>query len=346
MYAILTENLTRTYESRVLKNYYGSGKDTSFFYEVYKRLTGRRIVVKALDEVSIKVKEGEFVCILGPNGSGKTTLLKVLAALLPPTSGTARVMGFDVVKERKEVIKRVNYITSVLAAGAWAQVKLSVRKNLEFMSKLFAIPLEKVLEVAKDLGLEEFLDRPFGTLSTGQQARVGLALGLAKNTPVYLLDEPTLGLSPEASKAARKILIDVNREEKVTIVYATQHPSYAEEMANRVIILNKGKVLVDGSPKNLIRNAEVRESIELEVYNLFGNVRELLDGIIYEYTDTKALDSLSGRYYIRIGVKDSDEVLPKLVEKLVARGVKIRKFKVWRANLEDAFLYYVKKSRE
>ncbi len=344
MYAIITENLTRTYESRVLKNYYGSDEDTSFFYEVYKRLTGRRIIVKALDRVSIRVREGEFVCILGPNGSGKTTLLKVLAALLPPTSGTARVMGFDVVRERREVIKRVNYITSVLAAGAWAQVKLSVRKNLEFMSKLFATPLERVFEVAKNLGLGEFLDRPFGTLSTGQQARVGLALGLAKDTPVYLLDEPTLGLSPEASKAVRETLTNVNRERKVTIVYATQHPLYAEEMASRVVILGKGRILVDGNPKKLIRDSGVRESIELEIYNLFGNIRELLGGIVYDYIDIRGMDSSLGRYYVRMGVKDSDEVLPRLIERLVTRGVKVRRLRVWRANLEDAFLYYIGKA--
>ena len=341
VYIVRTERLTRVYESRIYRNYVGIDKDTTFFYELYKRLTGRKLVTVALRDVSIKIEKGEFVCILGPNGSGKTTLLKVLATLLPPTSGTAEVMGYDVVKERKEVVKRVNYITSVLAAGAWAQAKLSVRKNLEFMAKLLSLSPARVLETASQLGLNEVLDMPFGALSTGQQARVGLALGLSKDVPVYLLDEPTLGLSPEASKAVREILKDLNRRKGITILYATQHPLYVQEMASKVVILRKGQVIVEGEPKTLIKNSGIKESIEMAVYNVNSNIRSILEKLDPDYINIKPLNERIGEYIVRIGVRDSDEVLPKLVWELVSRNIKIRKLRVKRASLEDAYLYYI-----
>ncbi|MCS7366641.1 MAG: ATP-binding cassette domain-containing protein [archaeon YNP-WB-062] len=117
-----------------------------------------------------------------------TTLIKVLAGIIPPSGGRVEVLGFDVVRERGEVVRRVTYIPSLIGVGAWAQPRLTVRQNLRIMARLF------------NYSFEEVLDRPFGSLSTGQQARVGLSLGILRRTPVYLLDEPTMGLSPEAAR--------------------------------------------------------------------------------------------------------------------------------------------------
>jgi len=129
-----------------------------------------------------------------------TTLIKVLAGIIPPSGGRVEVLGFDVVRERGEVVRRVTYIPSLIGVGAWAQPRLTVRQNLRIMARLFNYSFEEVLDVAGRLGLGEVLDRPFGSLSTGQQARVGLSLGILRRTPVYLLDEPTMGLSPEAAR--------------------------------------------------------------------------------------------------------------------------------------------------
>lgn len=297
--------------------------------------------VYALNGVSLGIREGEFVCLLGPNGSGKTTLIKVLATLIPPSSGRAEIMGYDVEKEREEVVKYITYIPSLIGAGAWAQPKLTVRQNLTIISKLFGFKLEKILEVGKALGLAEIVDRPFGSLSTGQQARVGLLIGLVRRAPIYLLDEPMIGLSPEAVKIVKEHLLKLNKEFKATILYATHHPLDAQEMASRVIILDHGKVVADGRTEELIRNSGVEESMIIEAYRVYFDLRSLLGEFAASYLNIQTINPEIGSYRISLGVKNVDEILTKLLEKLISKGVKITGLRVRRANLEDAYLYYV-----
>lgn len=165
----------------------------------------------------------------------------------------------------------------MVAAAAWAQARLTVRQNLRVMSQLFGIDLEEALEAAERLGLSEVLDRPFGSLSTGQQARVGLLLGILRRSPIYLLDEPMMGLSPEAVKVVKEHLQKLNREFGVTMLYATHHPLEVQDAASRVIILEDGRIAADGSVEELIRRASVEESVRMEVYNAYFDVGAALE---------------------------------------------------------------------
>jgi ABC-2 type transport system ATP-binding protein len=347
--AIRTENLVRVY--RILgRGFYDPGVfyealGSRFAYEVFMKALVKKVDVYALNGVNLTVREGEFVCLLGPNGSGKTTLIKILAGIIPPSSGRAEVMGYDVVRERKEVVKRVTYIPSLAAAGAWAQPRLTVRQNLRFMSRLFNFPFEDVLDAARKLGLEEVMDRPFGALSTGQQARVGLLFGILRRSPVYLLDEPTMGLSPEAARVLRNFLVDLNREFKVTVLYATHHPLEAQEVASRVVIMDRGRVVADGAPEQLIRGSGVEESIALEVYGAYFDLSQALQGLGANCIEVRPVRPEVGEYEVVVGVKDSDEALPKLLTELLSRGAKVSRLRVRRANLEDAYLYYVGAAR-
>lgn len=317
-----------------------------FLYEVFYRSIKKKVLVYAINGISFKVEKGEFVCILGPNGSGKSTLIKILATLLEPSGGVVEVMGYDVVKERKEVVKRINYIPSLLAAGAWAHLNLTVRQNFKIMSRLLLLSEEELLEIAEKMGLKEVLDRPFGSLSTGQQARVSLTLGIIKKSPLYLLDEPTLGLSPEAVRFARDYLIELNERLGVTILYATHHALEAQEMANRIIILNHGRILADGEPRELIREANVKSSILLDLYKVFFDLNQLLKGFEAEYFKVEPISPGLGEYKVALGVKDSDAVLPKLINELISKGAKLKSVKVKEANLEDAYMKYLYKGEE
>ncbi|UNQ72538.1 ABC transporter ATP-binding protein [Infirmifilum sp. NZ] len=345
---IRTEGLTRVYKV-LSRGFYDPGVyyetlGGRFLYEVLMRAVVGEVEVRALDGVSIRVRKGEFVCLLGPNGSGKTTLIKILATLIPPTSGRAEVMGYDVEKDRDEVVKHVTYIPSVMGATAWAQLRLTVRQNLRIMSRLFGIDLEEVLGAARRLGLSEVMDRPLGSLSTGQQARVGLLIGILRRTPVYLLDEPMMGLSPEAVRTVKDYLGKLNREFGVTILYATHHPLEIQEEASRVIILRNGRVVADGGVEELIKRAKVEESVQMEVYNAYFDLRHALEGLRelgVRYVSLRGLSPEEGRYEVALGVENADEVLPRLLERLVSEGAKIVRLKVKRANLEDAYLYYV-----
>jgi ABC-2 type transport system ATP-binding protein len=343
--AVLVEGLVRVY--RVLgagfydPGVFYEGFGGRFLYEVFMRSVLGKRDVYALNGVSFRVGVGEFVCLLGPNGSGKTTLIKVLAGIIPPSGGRAEVLGFDVVRERGEVVRRVTYIPSLIGAGAWAQPRLTVKQNLRIMARLFNYSFEEVLDVAGRLGLGEVLDRPFGSLSTGQQARVGLSLGILRRTPVYLLDEPTMGLSPEAARLVRGHLLKLNREFNVTILYATHHPLEAQEVAGRVIILDRGRVVADGKPEELIRGSGVGESIAVEVYGVYFDLNRVLGRVEANYVNVRPMRLEVGEYEVVLGVRDSDVVLPKLLSELISMGAKVSRVRVRKANLEDAFLYYV-----
>ncbi len=343
--AVLTDNLVRTY--KVLSTgFYDPGiyfetAGGRFLYEVFMRSITKKVVIFALNGVNINVRRGEFVCILGPNGSGKTTLIKILATLIPPMSGKAEVMGYDVVKDKDEVVKLVTYIPSILGASAWARPRLTVRRNIVLACRLFGIPKDEGLEAAKKLGLDEYLDRPFGSLSTGLQARVGLLIGVLRRTPVYLLDEPLMGISPEAARLLRSYFLKINREFGITFLYATHRPLEAQELATRVIILHRGKVVADGSPDDLIRKANVEEAIELEMYKAYFNIEEVLRRYEPNYVHVEHLEPEAGAFKVIVGIRCCDDVLPRLIEELVSRGAKIRRLRVRRASLEDAYLYYV-----
>jgi len=343
--AISVKNLKRYFKVYVSKYYdpgiYYENFGGRFLYEVFTKYSGKKIIVRALDGVSFDVRQGEFVFLLGPNGSGKTTLLRILAGLVPPTSGEAYIMGFDVVKERDKVARVISYIPSVLAATAWAQPRLSVRQNLKIFSKLFNIPFEEVLEAVRALNLEDLLDRPFGSLSTGQQARVGLVPGILRRTSVYLMDEATLGLSPEATRIVETHLSEINSKLGATILYATQNALMAQKLASRVIILNKGRVIADGSPTDLIKKAGIKESISFKLYRCFFNIQSLLSYLNVKGMEVKPLNPALGEYEVRVGVEDCEETLPRLINELLSKGVKIRSLKVERASLEDAFIYFI-----
>jgi ABC-2 type transport system ATP-binding protein len=143
--AIRTENLVRVY--RILgRGFYDPGVfyealGSRFAYEVFMKALVKKVDVYALNSVSLTFREGDFVCLLGPNGSGKTTLIKILAGIIPPSSGRAEVMGYDVVKERKEVVKRVTYIPSLAAAGAWAQPRLTVKAEPPLHVQALQLPI-------------------------------------------------------------------------------------------------------------------------------------------------------------------------------------------------------------
>ncbi|MBO3754200.1 MAG: ABC transporter ATP-binding protein [Candidatus Brockarchaeota archaeon] len=345
--AIVTEELTRIFKTYVLKGYYESGWEHGgvFLYNIWKRLRAEKTMVQALKGINLRVREGEFVFLVGPNGSGKTTLIRILATFLLPTSGKAFVAGYDVTHQKREVLKNISYIPSLLAGAAWAHVGLTVGENLKIMARLFGYSEKTLDEALRTLEIEDLKNRVFGSLSTGQQARVVLALGMIKNAPIFLLDEPTLGLSPEAVWIVLDYLKYLNEKMKVTILYATHHLMEAQKMADRVVFLKDGTILVDGDPKSIIRSVGITETIILEIHHAYFDIGKVLHEIEDRciFTNAELLESETGEYVVKLGVKDSGEVLPEIIHKLVSRGSRIKNVKVLEPSLEDAFMYYARR---
>ncbi|WP_256205055.1 ABC transporter ATP-binding protein [Aeropyrum camini] len=224
----------------------------------------RRRVVEALRGVSFRVYKGEIYSFLGPNGAGKTTTVRILATLLDPDGGEARVAGFDVVKERWEVRRRIGVMLSVERGFYW---KLTGRENLYYFGRLYGIPsrelksrIEEVLDIVglKDLG---GADKPFEEMSLGMKARLGLARVLLKDPEVLILDEPTLGLDPASARTIRGVIKRLASEGR-TIFITTHNMVEAELVSDRAAIIVGGRIAMEGTPDELKKR--VFNSVNLE----------------------------------------------------------------------------------
>jgi sodium transport system ATP-binding protein len=204
----------------------------------------------AVDAVSFTASPGEIFGLLGPNGAGKTTLLRMLATILEPTSGTARIGGFDIRREASEVRRRIGYLTG--SAGLYE--RLTARELLDYFGELNGIgPADRrrrIGEVEQLLELGEFIDRRCDRLSTGQKQRVSIARAILHEPPVLFFDEPTSGLD---LPAARTVIRFVRRcrDEGRTVLFSTHIMSEAEALCDRIAVMYAGKIAAIGTLEEL-----------------------------------------------------------------------------------------------
>ena len=211
---------------------------------------GRPRVV-ALDEVSLAIPEGEIHDLLGPNGAGKTTLVKILSTVLLPTSGTARVLGLDVVADTE----RVRPLIGIVFGGERGlYTRLTGRQNLEYWGALYRLPAAHVRErtrlLLERMGLADRADARVETYSRGMKQRLHLARGLMGDARVLFLDEPTTGLDPIASREFRD-LVEELRSEGRTILLTTHDMVEAETVCDRVTLIDRGHLLATETPRSL-----------------------------------------------------------------------------------------------
>jgi ABC-2 type transport system ATP-binding protein len=206
--------------------------------------------VVAVDGVTFSLAPGVVTALLGGNGAGKTTTISMLMGLVIPTSGEARVFGADMATERHKVLHRMNF------ESPYADIprRLSVRQNLEVFARLYGVRAfrERITELAHELKLEDLLDRPYGTLSAGQRTRVSLAKALLNAPELLLLDEPTASLDPDTADWVRTKLEDFRRARGATVLLASHNMAEVERLADRVIMLEKGRIVADETPEALI----------------------------------------------------------------------------------------------
>ena len=202
----------------------------------------------ALDQVSFSVKKGEIVGFLGPNGAGKSTLMKILTTYIASDSGSAVVNGFDVVQNPKSVQRVVGY----LPEHNPLYLDLYVREYLAFNADLYKVSKSKIDEMIVLTGLESESHKKIGQLSKGYRQRVGLANALLHNPDVLILDEPTTGLDPNQLSAIRQVI--KNAGENKTVFLSTHIMQEVEAICDRVIIINKGKIVADKNLKTLLEN--------------------------------------------------------------------------------------------
>ena len=204
----------------------------------------------ALAELDLEILPGQVTGVIGLNGSGKSTLIRILATLLEPDTGRARVFGYDVVAQPLEVRRHINRV-SVEAAFF---KEMSPWENLSYSARLYGGPAERerVVGILAGLGLpHEVIDRPMKQLSRGQQQKVAIARSFLTTPSLLLMDEPTTGLDPRSKREVQALLARLRQEREVTVVLCTHDLDEAEALCDRVIMLHDGRLLADGTPRDL-----------------------------------------------------------------------------------------------
>ena len=206
--------------------------------------------IAAVDGITFTLRSGSITALLGGNGAGKTTTISMLMGLVVPTAGEARVFGCDMARERHKVLHRMNFESPYVDVP----MRLTVRQNLEVYARLYGVRdfRAAIAATAAELRLAELLDRPYGKLSAGQKTRVSLAKALLNRPELLLLDEPTASLDPDTADWVRTRLESYRRERAATLVLASHNMAEVERMADRVIMLENGRVIADEPPADLI----------------------------------------------------------------------------------------------
>ena len=215
--------------------------------------------VTAVDGVSFALSAGSITALLGGNGAGKTTTISMLMGLVVPTSGSAHVLGADMATQRHRVLHRMNFESPYVDIP----MRLTIAQNLEVFGRIYGVAdlKARIASIAGELRLGDLLDRPYGKLSAGQKTRVSLAKALLNGPELLLLDEPTASLDPDTADWVRTRLERYAAEEGATIVLASHNMAEVERLAARVIMLEKGRIIADATPKALIAEFG-RETLE------------------------------------------------------------------------------------
>ncbi len=287
----------------------------------------------AVNKLDIAIERGEIFGLLGPNGSGKTTTINMLLGLLEPTSGTIHLDGMNVVEDSSEAKGKVGLVTQETVVEG----ELTATENLRLFGRLYHLPDDvinkRIGELLELAGLEKFKDNYAGTFSGGMQRRLSVVKALIHNPKILVLDEPTVGLDVQNRSNLWELLRKINRERGVTILLTTQYLEEADQLCNRISIINNGKVVASGTPSQLKQQVSKHQIIEIAVEKKFLVKTEEIIKSLYKENVRVTGDKV---YFPATG--DSLEMLNSLVKKLSKSGIEVVSIGMHQPTLDDVFL--------
>jgi len=292
----------------------------------------------AVDGVSLNIHRGEIFGLLGPNGAGKSTTIRMLCTLLEPTGGTAQVNGFDILKQADLVRQNLG---TVLAGERSIYWKLTARENLEYFAALYHVPADVAKKRVKDLlarmELTNRADELVEKYSTGMRQRVAISKALVANPPILLLDEPTLGLDPQAARNLRELIATL-KEEGHTILLTTHYMEEADQLSDRIGIIDQGKIVALDTPTRLKETIQQKDVIRMEVsgwYEALSTKIQTVPGI--ESLLARRMEG-DGLYEISLHAQNSRAVLPGIIDSINSNGTHLVNMNIVRPSLEDVFI--------
>jgi ABC-2 type transport system ATP-binding protein len=295
-------------------------------------LTRRFDKLVAVDKLNIGVERGEVFGLLGPNGAGKTTAISMLCTILKPTSGTAKVNGFDIVKQATQVRKSIG----IVFQDPSIDDRLTGKENLYMHANLYGVPpneqrsrIEKVLKLVE---LEDRANDILRTYSSGMRRRLEIARGLIHYPKILFLDEPTIGLDPQTRDHIWVYIKELKETQDITIVLTTHYMEEADRLSDRVAIIDYGKIVAQDTPTQLKR------TLEGDVITIRAKEVEQLLTVLA--TRINILKNSKNQDRLEITVKDGEALVPRIVEIAAENKIKVEAVVLRQPSLEDVFLHY------
>ncbi len=340
--AIETIDLVKRYPLRTK----GRGGSRKLFKAIFGIDSGK---VLALDGVSLRVEKGEIFGLLGPNGAGKTTLIRILSTLVIHDEGEAYVNGVDVRKRPEEVLRNLQ---TVLSGSKGVEWRVSARQALEFYAALYGLTkddartrIERILEFTE---LREVENVMFQRYSTGMARRLLMGRALLLDVPILLFDEPSANLDPKSAMKFRRLIEDVSRKEGRTVLIATHNMYEAQQMCDRIAIIDHGKIIAIGTPNEVRRLVSQKVTVSVE---LFPGAQPVEESVIRQFgTMNKVV-----RVYVSPGGGSSQKLtidaepdfeMQELLHVIISTGARVKSIDTTYPSLEEAFMLLTEAKRQ
>lgn len=288
---------------------------------------------RAIDGLNFEARQGEITGFLGPNGAGKTTTMRILTGYMPPSDGTANIAGYDVVKESLEVRKRVGYLPETVPL----YTEMTVFGYLKFMADLRHLPnaddvVEETLEM---VGLLDRANGFIGNLSKGMRQRIGLAQALLHRPEVLILDEPTIGLDPAQIIEVRNLIREIGKER--TVLLSTHILSEAQQICDRILIINKGKIVAEDTPENLQSNLAGLQRVQLTIRGNAAQLAEKINGLAgIKNITIPAPENIEFQY------EAGQDIRPDVARTVIQANFDLLEMRTANLSLEEIFLELTK----
>lgn len=298
-----------------------------------KRFIVKKKTVEAVTDLTFQIERGALVAFLGPNGAGKSTSLRMLTTLMPPTSGTAQVVGHDILKQPAGVRSSIGYVGQ-LTSGSFAQrVRDELLSQGAFYGMSAAASRARADELIESLDLAPFATRSVQQLSGGQKRRLDIALGLMHAPPLLFLDEPSTGLDPQSRANLWQHILDLRTEHGTTVFLTTHYLEEADRYAERVMVMDKGRVIADDTAARL--KAHLAGDVLTLGFATDGEADAAV-AVIQQLTDREI--RRDGQASVTFTAPDGDALLPAAVRALDAAGLTVERATGVPPTLDDVFL--------
>ena len=298
---------------------------------IVKNLSKKYKAIQAVDNISFAVNKGEVLGLLGPNGAGKSTTISMISTLLKPDQGEIFYKDKEIIKNPKEIQKNLGYVPQEIALYPM----LTGKENMDFWGRAYGLKGDdlkaSIEEVSEIIGIKERLSDKVKNYSGGMKRRLNIGVALLHRPELIIMDEPTVGIDPQSRKHILDTVLDLNKK-GITVIYTSHYMEEVEYLCNRICIMDKGKIIAEGTKEELLKNLDEKRDIHLKL----ERIDEEIMGAISKLEGVKTVKKEND--HIVITVIFSNNIFKKLIEEITNQGGNIISIDIQEPNLESVFL--------